>query len=56
MDELGVKSVIGRDEELESLSSEFTRVGQQRPEMRLGRSECKMSSDGADVAQSRWRR
>lgn len=35
--ELGVKSVVCRDEELESLSSEFTHVGQQRPEMILGK-------------------
>ena len=36
-DELGVKSVVGRDEELESLSSEFTHIGQQRPEMISGK-------------------
>lgn len=41
MDELGVKPVIGREKELESLLSEFARIGQPRPEMRLGGSECK---------------
>ena len=34
-DELDVRSLAGREEELESLSSEYTHLGQQRQEMRL---------------------
>lgn len=35
VDELDVKSLGGREEELESLSSEYAHLGQQRQEMRL---------------------
>ena len=33
--------MVGREEEFESLLSEFAYFGQPRPEMRLGRLECK---------------
>lgn len=37
-DELDVKSLAGREEELESLSSKYAHLGQQRQEMRLVKS------------------